>query len=211
MKKLMILLFSAAAAFAQPDSVEEPVVEQSNADGSNMFVLSIRPEFASGFAAMDMGGSIELGTIFRKNLYATGELSGGVRYFGVQANIGKCLSKEWELKNVFGGIKVKNVFGGTAGFRNTLLPVKFRDAQTGQTVKTEDGSNVGIAGGFWKIMLGGKHNLDITNKIMFGYIKNPSGYDGTTVSYDKGFDTKYVLSIGYTLTKANNYKRQGDI
>ncbi len=184
------MLFSAAAVFAQPNSVAEPAAT----------VFSVRPEVASGFTAMGIGASVELGTIIRRNLYITGELSGGVRYFGIEANVGKCLSKEWDLKTVWGDVKVKNIFGGTAGFHNTLHPVEFRDTQTGETLKTKTGNNIGIAGGFWKIMLGRKHNLDITNKIMLGYRKNPSDYDGTTLSYDKGFDVKYMLSIGYTLT-----------
>jgi len=185
MKKLMILLFSAAAVFAQPNSAADPVADPAAT------VFSVRPELVSGFKAMGIGASMEYGSIIRRNLYLTGELSGGARYFGVKANIGKYLETEWGLKNVFGGI---------AGFHNTLHPVEFKDTQTGETLKTKTGNNIGIAGGFWKIMLGRKHNFDITNKIMLGYRKNPSEYDGATLSYSKGFDMKYMLSIGYTLT-----------
>jgi len=197
-------------------AAEEPVVETAEAEpqvppaaeepktgGSNMFVFSVRPEFASGFKAMGAGASAEFGTILKKNLYLAGELNGGVRYYGIEANIGKYFGEEWGLmKNIFGDTKVKNVFGGSVGFRNTLLPVKFKE--NGQALKTEDGNNFAVAGGFWKIMFGGQHNTDITNKILLGYRKNPSSYDGTTVSYDKGFDMTYVLGIGYTLTKIKN-------
>jgi len=274
MKKLVILLFSAAAVFAQPNSVEDldltspqreepaaavkeepaaatveesaapagedhaaaageepdtlaaeepvtetaesepepvkeepqvpPAAEAPKASVSETFVLSVRPKFASGFAAMAIGGSVEMGAIINNDLYIAGEWSIGRNYFGIEVNAGKRLSYELELKNIFGGVKVKNIWGGVAGFHNTSLPVKFRDVQTGEIVRTKDGSNVGIVGGFWKVMLGGQHNLDITNKILLGYKKNPSDYDGTTISYDKGFDMTYVLGIGYTLTKVKN-------
>jgi len=188
MKKLLILLLYAAAAFA---------------DGANTFVFSLRPEFASGFTAIGVGASTEWGIVTPNNLYLTGELSGGWRYFGIEANIGRCLNREREL-NVFGGAKLRHVLGGTAGYRNILHPVTFRDAHTGETLKVENGDNIGIAGGFWKITLGGRHNLDVTNKILFGYKKNPHDYDEDAVSHDKGFDVIYALGIGYTLKKVKN-------
>jgi len=193
----------------EPIPVEEPVVEvveeepvieiveEEPEPDRPMYVFSVRPELASGFKALGIGATAEFGVITKKDLYITGQLSGGVRYFGIEANVGKYLNKEWEL----GGMKVKNVFGGSVGYRNILHPVHFVVRQTGETVETENGSNVGIAGGFWKIMLGGRHNLDVTNKILLGYKTNPSDYDGKNVSYDTGFDMMYVLGIGYTLTK----------
>ncbi|MCL2846007.1 MAG: hypothetical protein FWE23_11275 [Chitinivibrionia bacterium] len=156
------------------------------------FVFSIRPEFVAGNSAMGAGGVIELGVIGRNGFYFSPQLSGGGIYFGGLLNFGACFNKD--------GF-VKNVLGVSAGYHNTLLFVNFR--QENEIVRYETGINVGVAGLFWKFMLGRDKNFDITNRILFGWQRNPDFYymENDRIVFDEGLNATWTLGVGYTLTR----------
>ncbi|MCL1947914.1 MAG: hypothetical protein FWF51_12320 [Chitinivibrionia bacterium] len=178
-----------AARLARQSQIEA----KTKKDGGAKFVFSFRPEYVSGTSVSGAGASIELGGITQNSFYFTGELSGGGIYGGLAFNIGGCANKDGA---------VKNVFGISAGLRNMLYYIEF--TENGQKFITEGGSNISIFGGFWKLMFGDANNFDITNKILFGFRKNPIDYDKNNreVIYEESFNATYILSIGYTLTKS---------
>jgi hypothetical protein len=156
-------------------------------------LFSLRPEFVAGTSAMGAGGAGELGLIGKNGFYFSAELSGGAAYYGGLFNFGACFNKDGA---------VKNVLGVSAGYRNTLLFVNFK-SETGETLKSETGTNIGITGLFWKLMFGREKNFDITNRFLLGRKKNPNIYieDSGKIIYDEGFNATYILSIGYALTR----------
>jgi len=156
------------------------------------FVFSIRPELVAGNSAMGAGGGIELGGINERGRYFSVELNGGGVYFGGGLNLGKCFNQNGA---------VKNVLGLSAGFWNALYFVDF--ARGGQIIATGTGYNIGIAGPFWKLMLGQERNFSIKSRILLGYAAVPMFHSGerNQIIYETELNTLYTLSVGYTLIK----------
>jgi hypothetical protein len=197
---------------AKADSLAKAnkISKEIKANRNNNFLFSIRPEFVfAGIYQKDtvfsdspkdtsviratangVGASMELGAIISEIFYFTTELSGGMRYFGGWLNAGACFD--------FG---FPYVVGVSAGFHNTLLPVEFK--RNDKILASKNGQNISFAGIFSKHILGNEGNLDITNKILFGYKKNPVAYNqsGKEFVYDGGFNFTYILSVGYTFIK----------
>ena len=167
--------------------------EEAKKVESGYFVFSISPEFVQGSAVMGAGGSVELGVIGKNNFYFTGELNGGGIYYGGGVNIGGCFNKDGN---------VKNVLGISAGYRNTLYFIDF--TKNGEILTTQTGNNISAGGGFYKLMFGKANNFDVTNKLLFGFRKNPVSYKQSNgeITYEEGFNMTYVLGVGYTLTKS---------
>lgn len=178
--------------------IEAPYKVEIPAKGGRkrMFVFSLRPELVSGLSAMGVGGTLELGSIYRKGFYFTTEVGGGAVYGGAGFNFGGCINKNG---------RVKNVLGITGGLWNTIIYVRvhggaFWDPVSENIINTPGYSsyedyNFSTGGIFWKIMFGnGRNNFDITNKLLFGYIS--VGYDNVN-----RLNITHSLSIGYTLTK----------
>ena len=158
------------------------------------FVFSIRPELATSTSVTSAGVGVELGKIGKKGFYFTGEINGGGIYWGGGLNLGACINKD--------GL-VKNVLGASLGYRNSLYIVDIENKNGKKLAESEKGDNLSIAGLFWKLVIGKEKNFDITNKVLFGYKKNPTDYDIKTdsVIYKEGINTTYILGIGYTLTR----------
>ena len=156
------------------------------------FVFSFRPELVAATSVMGAGAALELGVIGKNGFYFSSELSGGGVYYGGLLNFGACLNKDGA---------VKNVLGVSAGYHNTFLFVNFR--KKNEIVKYETGTNLGVAGLFWKFMFGKDQNLDVTNRILFGYKKNPDIYNAKSdrIIFDEGFNATWTLGVGYTLRR----------
>jgi hypothetical protein len=167
-------------------------IETKKENGAK-FVFSFRPEFVSETSVMGAGASIELGGITENSVYFTGEFSGGRNYVGIGFNIGGCLNKDGAIKNVF---------GISAGLHGMAHIIDF--TKNGEILTSQVGSNISVAGGFYKIMFGKKKNFDVTNKLLFGFRRNPVSYKHSIgyVTYEDGLNMTYILSIGYTLTKS---------
>jgi hypothetical protein len=157
-----------------------------------LFVFSFRPEFVATSAVMGGGALVEFGGVGESGFYFSAELNGGGVYYGGGFNLGACFNKDGS---------VKNVLGLSVGYRNVLYFVDF--TEDGEKFTSKTGQNVGIAGIFWKFMLGETNNFDITNKFLLGYKNNPNWYNDESgkFDYEKGINLTYSLSVGYTLTK----------
>jgi len=145
------------------------------------FLFSTRPEFVTGTAAMAGGVTLELGGIASNGFYSTVNLSGGEAYFGGGGKFGYCFNKDGT---------VKNVIGASVGYWN--IPKKCLNNK-------DNDNNLGFAGVFWKLMLGGKNNIDITNKVLFGP-RDKCHFDNT-LWHSSVDNVTYSLSVGYTLTR----------
>ena len=196
---LSVKSFGQEAEYTKVEFTKPYKYTASNDDSRNSaynddlkLLFSIRPEYVLGTSVNGVGGSIELGAISKNSFYFSTEINGGNIYFGGGLNIGGCFNKDGAIKNVL---------GLNAGFNNTLRLVEFK--KDGKMLASKTGQNVSIAGAFWKLMFGGKNNFDITNKILLGYKKNPIAYKESSREfvYDEWFNTTYVFSVGYTLTK----------
>jgi hypothetical protein len=172
---------------------------RGNKDGK-YFVYPMRWEYVSMSETKGFGGCIELGGITEGGGYITTELSGGSAYGGWELNIGGCFNKNGVKGNY------KSVLGFSAGYRNALKYVEFVSVNNyyNDYDYRETGQNNGFFGVFWKLMFGGEYNFDITNKFMLGSQNNPVSYSrsGGNVTYYEDINFTYVLSVGYTLTKA---------
>lgn len=159
---------------------------------NNDFVFSVRPEFIAGTSATGVGAAVELGSISRNGFYFSAQLSGGGAYFGGLLNFGVGISRDEAIKNVL---------GFSAGYHNTLLLVNF--IKENETLNSQTGTNIGIAGLFWKLMFGWDNNFDITNRILFGHRRNPDFYyeDDNRTVFEEGFNATWTLGIGYTLIR----------
>jgi hypothetical protein len=160
--------------------------------GNRHFVFSLRPELVAGTSVMGAGGTVELGVIGANGFYFSTELNGGGVYYGGALNFGKCLNRDGLLKNAV---------GVSAGYHNTLLFVNF--IKENETLKSQTGTNIGIVGIFWKLMFGEEKNIDITNRILFGWKKNPGFYNSENekIVFEEGINTTWTIGIGYTLTR----------
>ena len=163
------------------------------------FVFSVRPELTINNTVMSGGSILEFGLITQDALYFSGEFNGGAElsnhllYFGGLVNVGGAVNQN--------GV-VKNVLGVSAGYRNVQNSFCFRI--DGQVYDTTTGDNISFGGFFWKLMFGRNHNFDITNRFLLGTQNNPIDFDvkNERFIYERGYNTTYSLSIGYTLTKS---------
>ena len=187
--------------------VETPL-ETHKTNSGRIIVFSLRSEFLSGLSARGIGGTLELGSIGRNGFYFTFEGGGGAVYGGGGINLGGCFNRDGN---------VKNVLGLTMGRWNTNVYVDVSVNRNGSYYQSysdyHEHSNLSFGGVFWKILFGKKGNLDVTNKLLFGYrdvCRDTGTYYGGNGGYgyynsfysDKQlFNLTHSLSVGYTLTK----------
>jgi len=190
---------TAIASDRVPEKIERNFVfeekrEPRQAGEPNSILLSIRPEFNMIMDEVNnVGLSAELGLIARNRFFLTTTVSGGENHFGGALNVGAIFNADGTITNSV---------GITGGWHNTALNFNVVDTQ-GEPLDRKEGNNIGIAGGYWKIMFGNTGNFDITNRVLFGQRHNSLSFDHTKdeiVSRD-GFSTTYSISAGYTLTR----------
>ncbi|MCL2845970.1 MAG: hypothetical protein FWE23_11090 [Chitinivibrionia bacterium] len=161
-------------------------------------VFSVRPEFITTGAVMGVGATAEFGKINTNGLYLSSELSLGAAFLGGWFNIGMCFNKDGGVKNVLGLGAGAHFSGAYVDFRNYNGTWLGRDKEI----------NMNFVGAFHKLLIGREKNIDITNRFMLGYRRNPVDFLKETDSfvYDNGLGMAYTLSIGYTLTRVRGQR-----
>jgi len=185
----------------EPEAVAEPEPEPEPADDKKCaFLFSIRPELVWGVksSADSKGGNIGIGFV-RNSLFFEVDLGGGDEYFGGDLNLGYILHGSGRMKNVIG-------LNGGYWERKSMVEVE-RD---GETLGERGEYTKNYGGIFWKLLYGKRHNLDITNKFLFGnrkeYTATASGNEQgwSWEGRDNNFSVTYSLSIGYTFINVKN-------
>jgi len=182
-----------APYFDGGDTVKKSRISTSAADtqaknNRKYSVFSLRPEYITNAKVIAIGGDIEFGKIYSNNLYFTTNLDLGIIYLGAGFNVGAYIIS----KSIYGGV-IKNVLGITTGFWNA--PIRVNVNENGNYHHVDN--NMSFGGLFWKLMLGWKWNIDITNKVLFG-VCEVSDYHDEVIS-ERQFNLTYSLSAGYTL------------
>ena len=183
-----------------PDISHRPAKNYVRGDESGrMFVFSVRSENLFG-SMMNTGGLFECGVIGANGFYFSGEVGGGVFYFGGGFNFGGCINKDGTIKNVL-GITAGNWW--TEGLGGTSYSGYSDNWVMDYYYYNDDGNGFNFGGPFWKIMFGSKGNFDITNKWLFGVrrVEDREFYNWGLDNYYKTFNFTYSLSLGWTLTK----------
>jgi len=196
----MIKVFVFAAALAAIVSA------QSN----NELLLSPRLEIPMGTKAGAMGGAFEAGVIFENGIYLTGELGGGVYYYGGLANFGYYFGDNNKT--------VSNVLGISGGFQDLILKVDLKLSQSREKVDSTKYHYRSFGGVFWKLLFGERKNLDVTQRLLFGTRHNynyvyaphniPKQYD---VSQEKKFNMVYSLSMGFLIPRSRTERNVTEV
>ena len=179
-----------------------------SAQSKNELLLSPRLEIPMGTKAGAMGAAFEAGVIFENGLYLTGEVGGGVYYYGGWANFGY----------YFGNNKtVSNVLGISGGFQDLILKVDLKLSPSDKKIDSTKYHYRSFGGVFWKLLFGERKNLDITQRLLFGTRHNynyvyaphfPKQYD---VSQEKKFNMVYSLSMGFLIPRSRTERNVTEV
>jgi len=158
------------------------------------YLFSFRPELLIVFGEISSIGAVfELGLIDKSGLLLSLDFGGGLHYYGVGLNLGYSFTA---ANNAIA------VFGLSGNYHYTDLVVYFND-RNGVNIARECGVNKSYAGVFWKIIPRKSGNLDITNRILFGYKRDSAWYDREKHEvYKKDMSTvTYSVTVGAALVK----------
>ncbi|MCL2845413.1 MAG: carboxypeptidase-like regulatory domain-containing protein [Chitinivibrionia bacterium] len=164
-------------ADTEPTVVEEPIIlaeaETEHepaapirlvARGGRSLMYSVRPELLIGSASAGVGGSVGLGMIGRGGFYFSMDLrygpnrALGSNFYGGDFNFGWMFNRDGLFKNVL---------GLSVGYQYMSSVMNIKDF--GLVISEREEDNYGFGGVFWKVLLGRRGNLDITNRLLFGH------------------------------------------
>jgi hypothetical protein len=196
------------AYFSEPDDIDVSEIEELEEEEASArsrrraergYVLSVRPEMVRSVSS-DVGGVAGLGILSGRGFYLGAEFRGGQAYLGGDLNIGYMFNKDR---------LIRNILGISGGWQNKKSQEKVLDR--GVIITEYERNNYAFGGVFWKFLVGRRINLDITNKLLFGYRTTGIYTESLTSLYDieeiRRFNMTYSLGIGVSLIRSRSNRR----
>ena len=106
------------------------------------------------------------------------------------------------------GVK-KNILGLSGGWQNKYTYAKIWDY--GEHIDNVRKNNLAFGSVFWRILIGRRSNLDITNRLLVGYLVN-GDYTASLLQgdipwradFDRRLNLTYSLGIGWTFLRTKS-------
>jgi hypothetical protein len=158
------------------------------------YLLSARNEILIVMGEIStVGLNFEVGLFDVNGFYVSADFGGGANYYGFGINVGYSFT---------GYGNTSHIVGMSGNFHNTALVANFASS-AGTSFAREVGINRNFAGVFWKLIPWPDDNLDVTNRLLFGYRRDSAWWDKSMgeIYYKKGFSVTYSLTAGYTLIR----------